>query len=293
MTMRPQGESRFLNVNNLRLHYLDWGNPQAPPIVALHGYTANCRVFNGMARHFRDRFHVMALDLRGHGDSEWSPEHVYGHQAYLSDLESAVDQLGLRRFALIGSSLGGNVSLLYVDKHPERIERLVVVDVGPELEPGYENPGAAMAAGPESWATLDEAVAYRRRLTPVLGRLSDDEQRSRGLHVFRHADGKWTWKLDPALYGSARPQAQPRPDFWPVWQRVSCPTMLVWGMESTMLGEVQARKIVGTLRDGRLVAVPGAGHPPLLNEPASLAALEDFLAPIAGRDISRGAQARS
>lgn len=287
MTTRSRGESGFVTANGLRLHYVDWGNPDAPHVVAVHGNGVNSGTFNGFARHFRDRFHIVAPDVRGHGDSEWSPDGIYGHDRYVSDLEGMVDELGLERFTLIGSSMGSTVSLHYIGKHPDRVERLVIVDLGldPEPNPGAQQMGAAIGASPDFFPTLDEAAAYRRTMQPSLARLSVEEQRSRAVQMFRQRpDGAWSWKSDPRLHrrqpGEARPQAvpPPRPNLWPVLEAVACPVLIVWGMDSTRLREPQANKMTATPRDGRLVAVPDVGHPPLLSEPASIAALEDFLA---------------
>src|SRR6185295_1297689 len=162
MTMRPRGESLFLTVNGLRLHYVDWGNPEAPTLLALHGNAVNSGIFNGMARHFRDRFHIIAPDFRGHGESGWSRDGVYGNQRMLSDTEGIVEQLGLKRFSLIGSSMGSKVSLLFIEKHPDMVERFVLVDLGLDTEPGGDSQsmGRAVAASPAFFETLDEAVAY-------------------------------------------------------------------------------------------------------------------------------------
>ena len=104
MTSLSQPQSKFLMVNGLRLHCLDWGNPSAPPVVCVHGYTSSAQAFNAPARHFQDRFHGIATDVRGHGESAWSPTGAYAYSDRVGDLEGIVDQLELAQFTLIGTS---------------------------------------------------------------------------------------------------------------------------------------------------------------------------------------------
>ncbi|MSQ22878.1 MAG: alpha/beta hydrolase [Dehalococcoidia bacterium] len=136
MTTTVQPKSKFLTVNNLRLHHLDWGNEKAPPLVLVHGYTGNAHSFDPLALRLRDRFHVVATDVRGHGDSAWSPDGNYGYTDYANDLDGVVAEMGLRRFVLVGTSMGDIIAMTYAGIHPEMLERLVINDIGPEQEPG-------------------------------------------------------------------------------------------------------------------------------------------------------------
>ena len=117
MTTLSQPTSKFLTVNGLRLHYLDWGNVSAPPVVCVHGYTSSAQAFNALARQLQDRFHIIAPDVRGHGESAWSPAGEYQFTDQVSDLAEFVDQLGLVRFSLIGTSMGGIIAMAYAGAH--------------------------------------------------------------------------------------------------------------------------------------------------------------------------------
>src|SRR5438874_1814759 len=119
-------ESKFLTVNGLKLHHLDWGNSSASALVCVHGFRGNAHAFDGLARRFRDRYHVLSLDVRGRGDSAWAKDGIYSLQAYVNDLEGVVDALGLQRFTLIGTSMGGRIGMTYAGRHPERLERLII-----------------------------------------------------------------------------------------------------------------------------------------------------------------------
>ena len=125
MTTLLQPKSMVLTANDLRLHYLDWGNASAPPVVCVHGYTSSAQAFNAPARHLQHRFHIIAPDVRGHGESAWSPTGAYQYRDQVSDLEEIVDQLGLEQFTLIGTSMGGIIAMAYAGAHPERLGRLL------------------------------------------------------------------------------------------------------------------------------------------------------------------------
>ncbi len=279
MTIHSQPHSTFLTVNDLRLHYFDWGNAGAPPVVCVHGYTSSAEAFNAPARHFQDRFHCITPDVRGHGESAWSPTGAYQYSDQVSDLEGLITQLGLERFTLIGTSMGGIIAMAYAGAHPERLARLVINDIGPDAEEGSQRITQMVGDRPEVFATLEEAMAYRRSVSPIVARRSAEDQRELALGVLRQqADGRWVWKLD-AAYIQQRVQHGPprRPALWPALQRLQCPTLVVWGMESDVLSETQARRMVEVLPQGQLVTVPDVGHAPTLMEPVVLAALERFL----------------
>ena len=159
MTTHSQPHSTFLTVNGLRLHYFDWGNAGAPPVVCVHGYTSSAEAFNAPARHFQDRFHFIVPDVRGHGESAWSPTGAYQYSDQVSDLEGMVTQLGLERFTLIGTSMGGIIAMAYAGAHPERLARLVINDIGPDAEVGSQRITQMVGDRPEVFATLEDAMA--------------------------------------------------------------------------------------------------------------------------------------
>src|SRR2546427_6407715 len=279
MTTRLEPASQALDVNGLRVHYLDWGNPGAPPVVCVHGYTSSAQAFNALARRFRDRYHFVALDVRGHGESAWSPAGAYQYRDQVGDLAAVVDKLGLSRFTLIGTSMGGIIAMAYAGAHPDRLTHLVLNDIGPDVEVGSQRITQMVGGRPDEFGTLDDAMAYRRQVSPIVAGRALDDQRELALGVLRQRpDGGWIWKMDPA-YIQQRVKIGPpeRPALWPALQRVTCPTLVVWGSDSDVLSEAQARRMVDALANGELVTVPGVGHAPTLVEPAVVSALERFL----------------
>ncbi len=273
------GTSRALDVNGLRMHYLDWGSPEAPPIVCVHGYTSSAQAFNALARRFHDRHRFVAADVRGHGESGWSTAGAYQYADQAADLAALVDKLGLARFTLVGTSMGGIIAMTYAGAHPDRLARLVINDIGPDVEAGSQRITQMVVSRPDDFATLDEAMAYRRAMSPIVAGRSPEDQRELALGVLRQrTDGRWIWKMDPE-YIRQRVRIGPpqRPALWPALARVACPTLVVWGSDSDVLSQAQARRMVETLPKGELVTVPGVAHAPTLVEPVVIAAFERFL----------------
>ena len=274
-----QATSERVTIGGLRLHYFDWGNPAAPPLVCVHGYTSSADAFTGFARHFRDRFHIVALDVRGHGESEWSPDGGYSYRDQAGDLAAFTDRLGLDQFILLGTSMGGVIAMTYAMEHGQRLRALVLNDIGPEVEHGSQRITQMVGSRPNEFTTLDDAMVYRREASPIVAGRDAADQRELALGVLRQRpDGKWGWKMDPAYIRQRVERGAPvRPDLWPALARLACPVLAVWGTDSDVLSEAQARRMVETLPKGELLAIPGVGHAPSLVEPTSLAGLERFL----------------
>src|SRR5215469_3232687 len=285
MTASIQPMSKSLTVNGLELHYLEWGNENAPPIVCVHGYTGSADAFNALARHLQDRHHLLALDVRGHGESAWSPAGAYRYEDQAGDLAEFARRLELDKFVLIGTSMGGIIAMAYAAEHGDRLLGLVINDIGPEAEAGTQRITQMVGSRPDDFATLEDAMAYRRSASPILAARSAEDQHELALGVLRQrADGKWGWKMDPAYIRQRVEHGPPvRPPLWPVLQALSCPTLVVWGDDSDVLSEAQARRMTESLPRGELVRVSGIGHAPTLVEPVVLAALDRFLSSLSAR----------
>jgi pimeloyl-ACP methyl ester carboxylesterase len=269
---------RTIALHARRFHYTEWGAPAAPPVVALHGITGHARTWDEEARLLGERRRVLALDQRGHGDSDPAPDGDYSDGALLADLVAFADALGLRRFALLALSLGGRVAINFAGRHPERVERLVVVDIGPEIAPaGRARVGALMAQAPERFESVEEVVAHLRASNP---RYTDAMLQHRARHAVRPLPGGGlTWKYDRALREAIRQGRLRVPaDLWPQWRAIACPTLLVRGAESDVLSEETAKRMVDELPAARLVVVPGAGHTVPGDQPVAFQSLlREFL----------------
>src|ERR1700693_182020 len=155
MTTQSQPTTKTLAANGLRLNYLDWGASDALPVVCVHGYTGSAQAFNAPARHIGDRARIIAPDVRGHGESAWSPEGAYQYKDQAADLAALVDRLELDRFVLIGTSMGGIIAMAYAAQHAERLRGLVINDIGPDPEAGSRRITEMVGSRPEDFASFD------------------------------------------------------------------------------------------------------------------------------------------
>ena len=214
---------RTVALHGQRFHYTDWGSPGAPAVVMLHGITGHARTWDEEARLLAERFHVLALDQRGHGDSDPAPDGDYSDAALLGDLGAFAEALQLRRFSIVALSLGGRVAINFAGHHPDRIERLVIVDIGPEIAPGGRaRVGTLMATAPERFATVDDVVAHLRTNAPLY---TEALLRHRAEHAVRPLPGGgFTWKYDRALRDGIRQGRVRVPaDLWPSGARSPAP----------------------------------------------------------------------
>ena len=254
-------QDRFVTVNGLRIHYLDWGNTGKPPFLMLHGIARHAHSFDHIAPHFRDNYHVIAMDMRGHGDSDWSPGGAYLVEDYVKDVEGLAEQLNLRGLVLLGNSTGGRVVQVYAGLHPERVARLVVEDVGPERTNEIAS-GFARRVQQESngWASEDELIASLERNG---GRVSDSLQRNYAhFGTKRREDGRIVWKRDPNLVKGFVPT-----ELWRFVRQITCPTLYVLGGASNIVPPATQEQLKKAVPSSRIIIMPGLGHYPHLEAP--------------------------
>ena len=229
----------------LRLRYVDWGNADAPPLILLHGGRDHSRSWDWTAQALRDKWHVIAPDLRGHGDSDWSPDGDYGSLANLYDLAQLIHQLRLAPVTIVAHSYGGNIALRYSGTFPENVRKLVAIEgLGPSPKMLAERMGKPVTTRLRDWieakrasagrvqkkyATLDDAF---RRMKEENHHLSDEQARHLTIHgVSQNEDGTYTWKFDPYMR-IFPPFDLPQSDIELIWQSITCPTLLLYGKDS-------------------------------------------------------------
>jgi len=250
------------------LHALHWGDPARRKLVLLHGGGANAHWWDHLAPRLAKTRHVIGLDFRGHGDSEHPDELLVG--AFNDDLESLLDHLGEHEVSLVGHSMGAHVALDHAARDP-RVRSLALLDLARGVSGRWRRAARLALTLRRTYATREEAIE-RYRFLPDAVHAEEQLRRTIASHsVRREDDGRYGFKFDPRWFGV---QARPRPDA----SKVSCPTLLVRGSESSMLTPDGARDLVQELPESRLVEVEGAGHHVQIDQPSRvLAALSAFL----------------
>jgi pimeloyl-ACP methyl ester carboxylesterase len=263
---------RTIVLNGQRFHYTEWGASTAPALVMLHGVTGHARTWDEEAAALASRYRVLALDQRGHGDSDPSPNGDYTVATMSADVTAFTDALGLARFSLVGLSMGGRVAIAFAGHAPRRVDRLVIVDIGPEIsEAGLLRVAALMARSPELFPSLEHALAFHRVTNPLY---TEAMLRHRVEHGTRAVDGGLTWKYDRGLREAVRAGTWRDPiDLWPLWREIRCPILLVRGADSDVLSAEIAKRMLDENPNTRFAEVAGAGHTVPGDQPAVFRAL--------------------
>ena len=267
---------RFVKVGDLNLHFLEWGDAGLPPVVMVHGLTGNAHAFDLLAPHFATRYHVISVDVRGRGDSDWAADADYSNDAYVADLEGLRQALGFESFSLVGTSMGGRISLTYAGSYPERVERTVLNDIGPEVDArGGGRIATSSRDAVTTFTAIEEVMAWHRENRVGFAAMSDAQQRIAAGHAVKEMPGGgYTWKMDPAVRSDPR---RPDPEVsWRLARRIPGPVLLVRGGDSDLLSPEIAQRMVAEMQDCRMVEVPGVGHAPTLMEAEAFGPVMEF-----------------
>jgi pimeloyl-ACP methyl ester carboxylesterase len=259
--------SRFYTSFGLRLHYLLWGDESKPPLVLVHGKGDHARSFEPLAQLLSRRFSVYALDLRGHGDSEWAKGGSYLIADYVVDLAELVQTLDRGPIVLVGHSLGGRIVPFYAAAFPDCVRSVISVEgFGGFLGPGSsserlrryaEEAGASQRRARRTYASLDEAT---RRMAEEHPDLAADVVENLARHaVRRDQEGRLVWKFDPLVtlqpfYDSGLEDSRD------VWQAVQCPLLIIAGGIGWARMSAARKAVLTGLPNGRVEVVEGAGH---------------------------------
>ncbi|HLI80012.1 MAG TPA: alpha/beta hydrolase [Candidatus Binataceae bacterium] len=271
--------SKFITLNGLRLHYLDHGTEGKAPLVCIHGLTSNAHAFDSLAPDLRSDFHVRSVDVRGRGDSGWTPGAEYTPQNYATDLAGLLDELKIDRVTLIGTSMGGMISILFAGGYPNRVEKVILNDIGPDIDPaGIARIGSYVGEAPNEFNNLQEVAAYYRENYPAMRSIPDAQLIEQVKWSVKPADdGKLTWKMDPQIRKPMRTASRPM-DMWVPFARIEVPVLVIRGADSDILAARTVERMKTVIRNVESVEVPGVGHAPALTEPESLTAIRKFLA---------------
>ena len=261
-----------------RFHYLEWGEPDAPPVLLLHGSNQSAHSFDLVSLHLADRFHVFALDQRGHGDSEWAKDSDYSSNAMGLDAAEFIDAMNLDRLIVVGHSMGGQNAMRLALSHPERVERLVLVDIGPEVSKDGASVIRRFVTETREFDDIDHFVARVQQYDPYRSR--EHIERTVRYNLLQRADGKFISKHDHGPRLKATGDHRRAGDRFTLddVRDLPMPLLIIRGADSAVFTADAADRFVDAVPDGRLVTVPKAGHNVHgQNTPAFLDALLPFL----------------
>lgn len=286
-----QPTDHTVELNGLPFHYVDWGNPQLPHLVLLHGGSLTAHTWDMSALMLRDRYHVVALDQRGHGDTGWTPDREIGAEnsdLMLADTAAFMEHLGYDHVVLCGMSMGGMNAVRYAARHPERLDALVVVDVGPvTMQAGI----IEMEQFRQETETMRNFDAFLDRAVKFNPQRRPEHLRYSLLHSLKQVDDGWTWKQD---HRRRRPQTEQlaraseaelkaagearAAQMWADLDAITLPTLLMRGALSKILSAEDAGQIVARMADCEYVVIPRAGHSVQGDNPRDFArALDAFV----------------
>lgn len=256
----------------LRLHYVDWGNRDAPPMLLVHGGRDHCRNWDWVAERFRKDYHIIAPDLRGHGDSQWMIGGSYNQIDYVYDIAQLLHQTGMTPVTIVSHSLGGSISVAYTGLYPDKVKKLVAIEgMGPPpqmikerlSQPAKERlkfwiNDLRKIAGrlPRRYPSVEEAFQRMQAENP---HLNENQARHLTVHgVNQNEDGSYSWKFDNYVRAFP-PIGIPFEELYKLYAEISCPTLLVRGTESWASDPAKDGR-AAYFKNATVANISGAGH---------------------------------
>lgn len=277
----------WVDLNGIRFHYLDWGNDHLPHVVLLHGGSLTAHTWDMAALLLRDSYHLVALDQRGHGDTEWTPENRLGednNDLMLEDTRQFIEHLGYDRLTLVGMSMGGMNTIRYAARHPERLDALGIVDIAPET---MREGQLEMEAFRNATETLRSFEDFLNRAVQFMPHRAPEHLRYSLTHSLKQVPDGYTWKQDHRpregmeMSDEEREadRARSADELWADVRALQPPTLLFRGAESKILSQEAAERAVEAMRQARMVVIPAATHNVHSDNPKDFAReLDAFLA---------------
>ncbi|MCK9487102.1 MAG: alpha/beta hydrolase [Dehalococcoidia bacterium] len=273
VTEYVQPQDRWVRLNGIDFHYLDWGNSHLPPLVLLHGGALTAHTWDMACLVLRDQYHCIALDQRGHGDTGWTPADQLdenNQDLMAQDTQAFIDYLAYPRVALCGMSMGGMNAIRYAAGHPNRLSRLVIVDIAPvTMTEGL----VEMEAFRRETETMRNFEGFLDRAVKFNPQRKPEHLKYSLLHSLKQVEDGWTWKQDHRPRAETTPPSeeeqkrrmqearQARADsLWSDVKAISTPTLLMRGAISKILSEAAADEMVAAMQDVEQVVIPDAGH---------------------------------
>jgi len=261
----------FIEVNGVNLRYFSWGSELNPKMICLHGHTGQAHIWDKFAQEMSENYHVLAFDQRGHGGSSYAAD-GYDRDKFVNDLDAIIETLKIDRVTLVGLSMGGWHSILYTSEfHPEKVEKIVIVDIGPEsseeFKKSFEDNGVRVEPKIK-FESFEEAFNEARSNNPWVSNTNLTQDLNNRLN--QNKDGTWQWKADPNLI---IPPLKDGTDenlirrYWEGLAKINCPILEIQGMESTLLSSELKEKMIATAQNLTWIEIPNAGHVVTVDQP--------------------------
>ena len=262
-----------------RIGYTEWGRPDAPVLMCVHGLTRNGRDFDPVAERLGDRYRVICPDMIGRGTSDFAPDpSLYAVPQYLADCVTLIARLDVEQVIWLGTSMGGVIGMLLAALPGNPISRLILNDIGPEIgSVGVEKIASYIGDDP-SFASFEAGEADLRGRMGEFGEHTDDQFRYLSRHYVVQRDGRWTFHYDPTIAIAFKAAAaQPAVSLWPFYESINCPVRVIRGANSTILNEDCARQMTMRGPKALITEIPNVGHAPTLISDDQLQIVENFL----------------
>jgi len=263
-----------------RMAYREWGDPQAPVLVCVHGLTRCARDFDVLAAAMADRYRVVCPDVAGRGESGWLADPMlYQVPQYVADMVTLIARLDVETVHWVGTSMGAVIGMALASQKDSPIRRFVLNDAGPVItKVSLERIGAYLGMAPPL-PTMEAAEAYMRLVLASFGAHTDAEWRFlTEVVVRRNPDGSYRQHYDPKLAEPFR-KSLPEKDLelWPLWDAISCLTLVIRGAQSDLLTAEAAAQMTQRGPKAKLVEIPDVGHAPTLMHADQVAIVREFL----------------
>lgn len=257
-TLHNKPVDRSLKVRDMNFHYLEWGDPNSQTILLLHGNAQQAHSWDFISLPLSESFHVIALDQRGHGDSDWSVKQDYSTQEQVKDIDAITSTLNLTNFHLVGHSMGGRNSYAWASQNSSKLASLTIVDTGPDTEQLGRRRMQQFKSLPDE---LDSFEEFANRIQAYTGRPIAQVLGSLKYNIRERTDGKWSWKYDSVMrQPDYQSQTIPSSQLWEMITQIKCPTLIMRGANSDVFNEDTMQRMRNTINNCVITTVDNAGH---------------------------------
>jgi pimeloyl-ACP methyl ester carboxylesterase len=264
----------------VRLAYTEWGDRANPAVLlCVHGLTRNARDFDDIAAVLSRRYRVVCPDVAGRGDSQWlQDKKLYGYPTYIEHALQLVTHIGAPRIDWIGTSMGGIIGMMTAARPDSPIRRLVINDIGPFIPKAALERLAERVGRRPCFETLDAATDYVAEVVAGFGRLTRVQLTHLARYSYRPgADGRFELIYDPGAVAALLAGPAKDMSFWPVWDAITCPVLLLRGADTDLLPAETAAEMTTRGPKASLREVPDCGHAPALMDHSQIGLVDSWL----------------